>query len=82
VCAVVDGEELRVWNPTATTWVAPEDVHGYASIVAIRAGNATADGRTVSWGALRLPLGEWAPTTHGRATDTAATHTPATVEEA
>lgn len=60
VCAVVEDGALRVWNPTATGWVSPEDVSGYASVIAIRVGGAAPDGRTVSWGSLRLPLGEWA----------------------
>jgi hypothetical protein len=63
VCAVLDADgRLRVWNPTATAWVSPENVSGYGSIVAIRAGGATPDGRAVTWGVLQLPLGEWTST--------------------
>jgi hypothetical protein len=58
-CAVLDGEQARVWNPTATAWVSPESVTGYASVVAIRIGGAAPAARSVSWGGLRLRVGEW-----------------------
>lgn len=61
-CAVRDDDRLRVWNPTATAWVAPDHLQGYASVVAIRVGGAVPDARAVSWGSMRLPLGAWAST--------------------
>lgn len=63
-CALIEEEQVRVWNPTATRWVSPEDVSGYASVVAIRIGGAAPAARTVSWGSLRLPVGEWAALGH------------------
>ncbi len=61
-CAVLDGDAVRVWNPTGTTWLTPEQDSGYASIAAIRVGGAMPGGRRVLWGARALPLGEWVAT--------------------
>jgi hypothetical protein len=58
-CGVLDDGRLRVWNPTAVAWVSPDDVSGYACIVAIRVGGDAPDDRTVSWGPHRLPIGRW-----------------------
>jgi hypothetical protein len=62
VCGVLDGDRLQVWNPTASAWMAPDGVEGYASVVAIRAGGAVTSGRSVLWGSRRLELGEWTST--------------------
>jgi len=58
-CALLEDGALRVWNPTASAWLPPEQLQGYASVVAIRVGGAVPDGRTGTWGSLRLALGEW-----------------------
>ena len=59
-CAVITDGQVRVWNPTATSWASPEHVRGYGSIAAVRIGGPTPTGQTLTWGTLRLPLGEWA----------------------
>jgi hypothetical protein len=75
-CALVDDGAVRVWNPTAAAWLPPEQVEGYAGVVAIRVGGAVPDGRTAAWGPHRLALGEWHAAgeggAHGAAPDPAA----------
>jgi len=58
-CAVIDDGIARIWNPTASAWASPENVQGYASIVAVRVGGPLGTGERVSWGDHDLPLGEW-----------------------
>jgi hypothetical protein len=71
-CALVEDGAVRVWNPTACAWLPPEQVQGYAGVVAIRVGGAEPDGRTASWGPLRLALGEWRATADRAAAEPAA----------
>jgi hypothetical protein len=61
-CAVITGDRVEIWNATASSWVSPADVEGYASVVALRVGGANVTGETVAWGGLHLPLGTWVST--------------------
>jgi hypothetical protein len=60
-CAVVArGDEIRIWDPTASWWVNPKQFEGYGAVVALRILTSDAlQTRELRWGRHRIRPNEW-----------------------
>lgn len=61
-CAVaVEGNEIKLWDATATWWINPKQFGGYAGLLAARVFDPeAADGTTTfTWGEHRIPANTW-----------------------
>lgn len=57
-CAVaVSGNEIRLWDSTATWWINPRQLGGYAAVLAVRVFDE--DGSSFNWGQHRIPANTW-----------------------
>ena len=67
-CAVVaDGDQIRIWDPTASCWVNPKQFEGYGAVVALRVLTSGASGiGQLTWGRRRITLNEWQHVTSAR----------------
>ncbi len=60
-CAVaVTGNEIKLWDATATWWINPKQFGGYAGLLAVRVFDAPSQpGAIFTWGAHRIPAKTW-----------------------
>ena len=60
-CAVaVNGNEIKLWDATATWWVNPKQFGGYAGLLAVRIFENGAETPSVfTWGEHRIPANTW-----------------------
>ena len=58
---LADGDEVRIWDSSAGSWVDPRPSGGYGSLVAVRicAEGPFGGGDGLRWGERRLKPGEW-----------------------
>lgn len=60
VVAVVWGDNIRIWNPTKSSWVDPELRLAYASTVAVCVRTVRPESpRVFEWGDLCVPVNSW-----------------------
>jgi hypothetical protein len=58
-CAVaVRGDEIRLWDATATWWINPKQFGGYAGLLAVRV-FAAEGGRQFTWGSHPIAANTW-----------------------
>ncbi len=56
----VEGNEVKLWDATATWWINPKQFGGYAGLLAVRLFDPNADASTVfTWGQHRIPANTW-----------------------
>lgn len=60
-CAViVSGNDIKLWDATATWWINPKQFGGYAGLLAVRVFAAQAEPlRTFTWGQHRIRANTW-----------------------
>ena len=60
--AVVVGDEVRLWDATAASWLNPKQVSGYGGVLALRVVAPDVHALThLMWGAQRIPTNRWTP---------------------
>lgn len=61
-CGIIEGQALRVWDPTESRWLSPPSspADAFASVVALRITEyGLCDQQTFIWDGIRLGCGEW-----------------------
>ena len=56
----MNGNEIKLWDATATWWINPKQFGGYAGLLAVRVFDSqSATPSTFTWGEHRIPANTW-----------------------